>query len=330
MNINIQSEFDLIKHFFDNSSRPPRKDVVLAIGDDAAITQPNPNQRVVITTDTLVEGIHFFPNIDPADLAYKAVAVNISDLAAMGAEPAWMSLAITLPKIDTDWLERFSQSLFEILNHYNINLIGGDTTKGPLSLTLTAQGLLPLDKALCRHGAQKGDWVFVTGALGDSAAGLYLLKNQSQSLTDTQHYLIQRHLRPTPRVLMGQSLLSYASAAIDISDGLLADLSHILKRSQLGATLQLDKLPLSQALIDNFGLAQAEQFALSGGEDYELCFTVSDENYKRMQRFLSHIGTPYTCIGQIRESKTHSIHLERAGRVVHQQPIQQGYDHFKS
>lgn len=324
-------EFDIIRQYFNASRRAPRKDVALAIGDDCAITEIKANQRLAITTDTLVEGIHFLPTISPADLAYKALAVNLSDLAAMGAEPAWVSLALTLPKIDHVWLSEFSDSFFSVLDHYNIDLIGGDTTKGPLSITITAHGLLPRDKALCRHGAEKGDWIYVTGSLGDSAAGLQLLQTQRavQTRTAAEDYLIQRHLRPTPRVLLGQTIAPYASAAIDISDGLLADLSHILERSDVGASLKLESLPLSAPLCEVVGRQQAEMLALTGGEDYELCFTVADKNCNKLERALTHIGVDYVCIGQVRSKKIKNrIRLKRNGEKV-ELPIYSGFDHFR-
>ncbi len=330
------SEFNLIHQYFNASTRLPRKDVALAIGDDCAITEIKANQRLAVTTDTLVEGVHFFPDIAPADLAYKSVAVNLSDLAAMGAEPAWVSLALTLPEVDHAWLSEFSQSFFTILDHYNVDLIGGDTTKGPLSITITAHGLLPRDKALCRHAAEKGDWIYVSGCLGDSAAGLQLLRKQLQEksaeneLSAAESYLIQRHLRPTPRVLLGQTIAPYASAAIDISDGLLADLSHILQRSEVGASLKLEQLPLSAQLIEVVGREQAEQLALTGGEDYELCFTVPDRNCSKLERALTHIGVDYTCIGQIRSKKIkNSIRLKRFNEKV-PLPEEQGFDHFNT
>ncbi|TNH04874.1 thiamine-phosphate kinase [Testudinibacter sp. TR-2022] len=327
------SEFSIIRQYFNASTRTPRKDVALAIGDDCAITEIKANQRLAITTDTLVEGIHFFSDIDPADLAYKAVAVNLSDLAAMGAEPAWISLALTLPKVDHHWLATFSRRFFEILDHYNVDLIGGDTTKGPLSISITAHGLLPRDKALCRHGAEKGDWIYVTGSLGDSAAGLALLQqkrgqNSDTALSQAETYLIERHLRPVPRVLFGQSIAPYASAAIDISDGLLADLSHILQRSAVSASLKLDKLPLSPQLIAVFGAEKAEQFALAGGEDYELCFTVADKNCAKLERELTHIGVDYTCIGQIRSQNTNQMIRLKRGTEKVTPPDFQGFEHF--
>lgn len=337
-------EFDLIKRYFMASQRTPRKDVILAIGDDCAITEHRQNQRIAVTTDTMVENVHFLPSISPADLAYKAVATNLSDLAAMGAEPAWFSLALTLPEVDEQWLAEFSQQFFSVLDHYNVDLIGGDTTKGKMRvLTVTAQGIIPKGKALCRHSAKIGDWIYVSGTLGDSAAGLSLLlqdpsllQNNTQNKSAVnliENYLIQRHLRPTPRVLLGFELASamLANAAIDISDGFVADLTHILERSQCGAVIDLDKLPLSEQLVQYVGREQAEQLALKGGEDYELCFTVSDQNRAKLDRTLAHIGVPYTCVGQIRmihPNNKKRLIFQRNGQTVELEPIS-GFDHFK-
>ncbi|MEH8028577.1 thiamine-phosphate kinase [Gallibacterium anatis] len=319
-------EFDIIRRYFSASTRQPRRDVLLSVGDDCAITEIKPNRRLALTTDTLVEGTHFLPSISAADLAYKAVAVNLSDLAAMGAEPAWISLALTLPKIDEQWLSEFSQSLFQILDHYNVDLIGGDTTKGTLSLTITAHGLVAKDKILCRHTAKPGDWIYVSGTLGDSAAGLQLLLQQSKIENDDQRYLLQRHLRPTPRVLMGMELAGIANAAIDLSDGLISDLQHILERSQCGAVIELDKLPLSKSLLNQFSLEQAQKFALAGGEDYELCFTVAEAMRAKMEQTLRYLDVEYHCIGQIRANQQLQF-------TQYSQPIEvavtHGFDHFK-
>ncbi|AKA39460.1 thiamine-phosphate kinase [Yersinia ruckeri] len=292
-------EFDLIARYFDRF-RSNRRDVELGIGDDCALLTVGEKQLLAISTDTLVSGIHFLPDIDPADLGYKALAVNLSDLAAMGADPAWLSLALTLPEVNEPWLQAFSDSLFDQLNYYGMQLIGGDTTSGPLSLTLTIQGLIPVGRALTRAGARIGDWIYVSGTLGDSAAGLAILQNQLR-VEDTKERaeLINRHLRPQPRVLQGQALRDLANSAIDISDGLISDLQHILKASHCGARIELDALPYSDALKNNVEPEQALAWALSGGEDYELCFTVPEINRGALDVALSHAGAGYTCIGQI-------------------------------
>lgn len=328
-------EFDIIRRYFTGiSKRAPRKDVIIAVGDDCAVTQLQPNQRLAITTDTMVENTHFLPTISAADLAYKSVASNLSDLAAMGAEPAWISLALTLPKIDHPWLHEFSRSFFDILDYYNVDLIGGDTTKGALlTVTITAQGILSKGKALCRHSAKVGDWIYVSGSIGDSAGGLQLLQQEQRAVDFARDFLIRRHLRPIPRVLLGLelSISQLATAAVDISDGFVADLGHILNRSQCGAVINLDCLPLSSQLLSVFGRVQAERFALTGGEDYELCFTVPDQNVAKLERALTHLGVNYTCVGQVRAISPNNpkrIIFQRDGNVV-EFDGNAGYDHFQ-
>ncbi|QMV50686.1 thiamine-phosphate kinase [Ewingella americana] len=320
-------EFDLIARYF-NRYRTARRDVQLGIGDDCALLTVAEKQLLAVSTDTLVEGIHFLKTIDPADLGYKALAVNLSDLAAMGADPAWVSLALTLPEVNTEWLEAFSDSLFEQLNYYGMQLIGGDTTRGPLSMTLTIQGLIPVDRALTRGGASVGDWIFVTGSLGDSAAGLALLLEQLT--VDNAEYrdtLLQRHLRPTPRILQGQALRGLATSAIDISDGLISDLKHVLTASGCGARIDLDALPLSEALLGSVEGDQALKWALTGGEDYELCFTVPEINRGALDVALSHLGVDFTCVGQM-APLSEGITFLRSGEPV--ELDWQGFDHFSA
>lgn len=320
-------EFDLIARYF-NRYRTARRDVQLGIGDDCALLTVAEKQLLAVSTDTLVEGIHFLKTIDPADLGYKALAVNLSDLAAMGADPAWVSLALTLPEVNTEWLEAFSDSLFEQLNYYGMQLIGGDTTRGPLSMTLTIQGLIPVDRALTRGGASVGDWIFVTGSLGDSAAGLALLLEQL-SVDNVEHRdtLLQRHLRPTPRILQGQALRGLATSAIDISDGLISDLKHVLTASGCGARIDLDALPLSEALLGSVDSDQALKWALTGGEDYELCFTVPEINRGALDVALSHLGVDFTCVGQM-APLSEGITFLRSGEPV--ELDWQGFDHFSA
>ncbi|MEZ7719903.1 thiamine-phosphate kinase [Haemophilus paraphrohaemolyticus] len=317
-------EFDLIKRYFSRKSL--QNGVSLSVGDDCAITSIPSGYQLAITTDTLVEGTHFLPSISPADLAYKSVAVNLSDLAAMGATPTWMSLALTLPEIKEAWLAEFSQSLFAILDRYGVSLIGGDTTKGPLSITLTAQGFLPKNQGLFRHQAKVGDWIFVSGFLGDSAAGLDLLLQNRKIENESDRYFIQRHLHPTPRVELGLALRSFSCCALDISDGLLADLEHILERSQVGAEIYLENLPLSHHLCTQYEQTQAEKFALTGGEDYELCFTVSEEKREEMEQVLRSQGIKVTRIGQILPA-TSGLNLLKNGKKM-ALPTHIGFDHF--
>lgn len=318
-------EFDLIARYFDRF-KSVRRDVQLGIGDDCALLTVPEKQLLAISTDTLVSGIHFLADIDPADLGYKALAVNLSDLAAMGADPAWLSLALTLPEVNEEWLKAFSDSLFEQMNYYGMQLIGGDTTRGPLSMTLTIHGHIPVGRTLTRSGARIGDWIYVTGTLGDSAAGLAILQDRLQvSDRAAQQYLLARHLRPHPRVLQGQALRDLASSAIDISDGLISDLRHVLNASECGARIELDELPLSQTLTSNTDEDQALCWALTGGEDYELCFTVPEINRGALEVALSHLGADYTCIGQI-GPQSEGMKFYRDQQEV--ELPWSGYDHF--
>ncbi|QGY28240.1 thiamine-phosphate kinase [Pantoea cypripedii] len=318
-------EFELIARYF-NRVTSSRRDVEKGIGDDCALLNVPEKQTLAISTDTLVAGVHFLRDIHPADLGYKAVAVNLSDLAAMGADPAWLTLALTLPEVNESWLAAFSDSLFELLDYYDMQLIGGDTTRGPLSMTLGIHGLVPVGRALKRSGAKPGDWIFVTGTLGDSAAGLALLQHRHRLSDPAVHEaLIKRHLRPMPRVLQGQALRNLATSAIDVSDGLLADLGHILQASRVGARLNLDALPLSAALRDHFELPQVQRWALTGGEDYELCFTVPEVNRGALDVALGHLGVPYTCIGQIAPEADGLTLLENGKPVSFNH---KGFDHF--
>lgn len=318
-------EFELIARYF-NRVTSSRRDVEKGIGDDCALLNVPEKQTLAISTDTLVEGIHFLRDIHPADLGYKALAVNLSDLAAMGADPAWLTLALTLPDVDEAWLKAFSDSLFELLDYYDMQLIGGDTTRGPRSLTLGIHGLVPVGRALRRSGARPGDWIYVTGSLGDSAAGLALLQHRVRITDPVVHEaLIKRHLRPMPRILQGQALRNLASAAIDISDGLISDLGHILQASECGARVNLDALPLSVVLRDHFAPEQALRWALSGGEDYELCFTVPEINRGALDVALGRLGVPYTCIGQLAPESEGLVLLQNGQPTTFNL---KGFDHF--
>lgn len=321
----VCGEFGLIARYFDRVTGS-RRDVEKGIGDDCALLNVPDKKTLAISTDTLVEGVHFLPDIDPADLAYKALMSNLSDLAAMGAEPAWLTLAITLPEVDEHWLETFSNSLFEQLDYYNMQLIGGDTTRGSRSITLGVYGLIPAGLALKRHGAKLEDWICVTGTLGESAAGLALLQKRIHIVDPVVcKSLIKRHLRPVPRILQGQALRGLASAAIDISDGLVSDLGHVLQSSCCGARINLDALPLSTALAGNIERKQALKWALAGGEDYELCFTMPEINRGAMNVALDHLGVPYTIIGQIMAPSEGIAFLEHGKKV---KLTLKGFDHF--
>ncbi|OLQ92405.1 thiamine-phosphate kinase [Vibrio ponticus] len=322
----MSGEFNLIEKYF-VGRQTPRSDVVLAAGDDCALVSAPVGSLIAISTDTLVAGTHFLSSANPAWVAHKALASNISDLAAMGATPAWVSFALTMPEVDEAWLAPFCDSFFALADQYGIQLIGGDTTKGPLSLTLTVQGLIPHGKALQRSGAKPGDGVYVTGWLGDSQAGLDVVLEPAHLTKPHADELQKRHYLSTPRIQVGEALRGIASAAIDISDGVISDLGHILKRSGVGAQLQVEQLPLSPQLLAFVGSEQqAQQYALSSGEEYELCFTVPENQQQAMWHALSNIDCLVTRIGSINDSG--ELTLTQQGQQLAWQL--HGYDHFKT
>jgi thiamine-monophosphate kinase len=260
-------EFELISRYFDR--RQKADGVRVGIGDDGAVLKPSGDLDQVQVIDTLVSGVHFPVDTDPADIAYRAVAVNLSDVAAMGARPRWMTLALTIDEFNEQWLESFATGLFEAADTHDVALVGGDTTRGPtITVTVTVIADVESECALLRSGAEPGDSVFVTGTLGDAAAGLNLLQRGEKD-----GHLVARFLRPTPRISTGQALIRQASAAIDVSDGLAGDLAKLLKASGVGADVDIEKLPLSDALCSRFNTEDQQCFALTGGDDYELCFT---------------------------------------------------------
>lgn len=264
-------EFDLIRRFFDR--RLDAAGVAVGIGDDGAVLNPDAANQQVQVIDTLVEGVHFPEDTNPADIAYRAVAVNLSDIAAMGARPRWMTLALTMHDASEHWVEAFASGLFDAADTFGVALVGGDTTRGAtLVVTVSITGEVERGTSLLRRGARPGDAIFVTGTLGDAAAGLSLLQRG-----EPDSELVQRFLRPTPRIDIGTALVAKASAAIDISDGLVGDLSKLLTASGVGGEIHLDKLPLSDALRQCAPAAQQIQWATCGGDDYELCFTANED-----------------------------------------------------
>lgn len=291
----VLSEFDIIRRFFAPLS-PGRSDVLLGIGDDAAVLKVEPGQELVVSCDTLVAGVHFLENADAALIAYKALASNLSDLAAMGAEPRWFTLALTLPHAEENWLASFSQGLKTCADRFQIALVGGDTTRGPsLVVAITVMGTVPAGEAITRGGAKPGDFIFVTGTLGDAGHALHCLGGISPQNT----YFLERYYRPQPRVNVGVSLRNMASAMIDISDGFSADLAHLLEASGVGATIDPTRLPLSEQLTKSLPQEKAIQLALSAGDDYELCFTVPPIHRERLKTIFSKLDCRYTCVGQI-------------------------------
>jgi len=264
-------EFELIRRYFKRNK--DADDVVIGIGDDGAVLTPDTATQQIQVIDTLVEGVHFPPDTHPSDIAYRAVAVNLSDIAAMGGRPRWMTLALTLPAADEQWVESFAAGLFEAADEFDVVLVGGDTTSGPVAVvTVSITGDVRRGAALLRSGAEPGDAIYVTGTLGDAAAGLCLLQRG-----ESNDVLVQRFLRPTARLETGAALVGKATAAIDISDGLVGDLRKLLAASGVGGEIQIDRLPVSDALRLAGSKEQQYQWALCGGDDYELCFTAKED-----------------------------------------------------
>jgi len=317
------SEFSLIQNCFAaQAAASLRSDVRLGIGDDCAILVPRSDHDLLVSVDTLVAGVHFPESTSPYQIACRSLAVNLSDLAAMGAEPAWFTLALTLPEAGESWLSEFSRGLFNTANQHGIALVGGDTTRGPLSISIQVQGYAPAGQALRRDGARAGDLICVSGSLGDAGAGLALAL---QDNADGDNFLLQRFLSPAPRVATGLALREIASAVIDISDGLLADLGHILERSQVGATLQTNTIPLSSELRAAVGEKRALQLALSAGDDYELCFCVPAEKAVKLAAIAEQTGVPLSQIGVITAASGLRA-LDEQGQLM---PLTEtGYQHF--
>ncbi len=313
------NEFDLIRRYFAGQG-PQRDDVPLGIGDDAALLAAPAGQMLATTVDTLQAGVHFPLDTSADDIGHKALAVNLSDLAAMGATPAWVTLALSLPAVDEAWLAAFARGFFDLARQYDVQLVGGDTTRGPLSITVQAQGFVPQAEALTRAGAQVGDGVFVTGTLGDAGAGLAIVQGLLRAEDAVRDNLLARLNRPEPRIAAGLALRGVATAAIDVSDGLGQDLGHILSASGVGAELQVDGLPLSPALRAS-GVDSPWRLAASAGDDYELCVTLPPG----AERTLHDLGCPLTRIGRI-VTEPGLRWRDAEGRDV-DAPLR-GYDHF--
>ncbi|NVD35600.1 thiamine-phosphate kinase [Marinobacter lutaoensis] len=313
-------EFDLIRRYFDPVAREQgHPDLRLALGDDCAILRVPPGRDLVFSMDTLVEGVHF-PRAYPAErLAWRALAAAASDLAAMGADPVCFTLALTIPRSEERWLAAFAQGLSEAARSFGLALAGGDTTRGPLTVTLQVQGTVPQDQALRRDGAAVGDLIVVSGTLGDAAAALAYLDERSPS--EDARALLARYHRPVPRLALGQALRGIASAAIDVSDGLGADLQHLLSRSGVGACLDLSQLPLSPALRRCRG-PEASHLAWCGGDDYELCVTLPETGWHRLAPAVRAQLTP---IGRV-ESKP-GLRFQEG---TPEPDGSAGFDHFRS
>jgi len=290
------NEFGLIREYFNWPIKDPS--VTLGVGDDAALLSLEKGDQVVTTIDTLVEGVHFSASTPAKDIAHKSLAVNLSDIAAMGAKAKYFTLAITLPKINKSWLQEFSDSLRQLSGQYEVSLVGGDTTRGPLNITITLIGIVESSKALTRSGARPGDGIYVSGTIGD--AGFCLWKLSNGLIPSNQE--LKRLNCPIPRVELGLVLKNLASACIDVSDGLEQDLSHILKASSVGAIIEVEKIPISEALLDHIKDSNDWSIPLCGGDDYELCFTIPEGKEEALKIVSESCNVNITRIGIVSES----------------------------
>lgn len=311
----MPSEFALIDRYF----RRPTRHTVLGVGDDGAIVRPSPGMELVVSTDMLVSGTHFLPDTNPEDLGWKTLAVNVSDMAAMGAAPRWALLAAALPAATESWIEKFARGFFACADAFGVDVIGGDTTKGPRNFCVTIFGEVPQGQALLRSGARPGDEVWVSGWPGRAALGLAHLQGR-HLLPEPAGCLAALH-RPQPRVVLGLALRGIATSAIDVSDGLLADLGHILEESKVSAELRIPELPPPGIERDCF---------LSGGDDYELAFTAPPARHAEIDALAGRLGLALNCIGVIQPGET-GVPPRLTLLDADGQPIevgQRGYDHF--
>lgn len=321
----MRSEFELIRRHFVRPAPGTR----LSVGDDCALMTPSPGQELAVSTDVLVAERHFFGNTDPYRLGRKSAAVNLSDIAAMGARPRWATLGITLsPAQDEPWVEAFARGFHEELRAHGTDWVGGDTTAGPLAMiAVTLLGEVPPGQALLRSGARAGDDIWVSGTPGDAALGLRFLKESLPLSEEDRRYCLARLETPTPRVALGLALRGIAHAAIDVSDGLLADLGHILDASEVGACLELARIPRSMAMLRQQALPDWPLLVLSGGDDYELCFTAAPESAAAVQRAAAAADVPVARIGTVTD-KGDRILYDGDGRPMDM--AWQGFDHFRN
>jgi thiamine-monophosphate kinase len=320
-------EFDLINRYFRRGAAPhdAEQGVVLGIGDDAALLRVPEGSDLVAAVDTLVAGRHFPPATDAHSVGHRALAVNLSDMAAMGAMPAWATLALTMPSADAAWLQRFSDGLLDLAREHGVTLVGGDTTRGPLTVSVQILGSVPQGAALRRCGAKPGDVLAVSGTLGDSGAGLKFATSAPRGVDRAAvDALIRRFDYPTPRVQLGLAARHVASAAMDISDGLVGDLPKLAAASGLHAHVQVERLPLSAALCAAASETQAREWALAAGDDYELLFAVSPAMYPKLEAAARRLNLTLSIIGELSSGSGVSWSMQGAAYT----PASSGYDHF--
>ena len=317
-------EFELIERYFRQEAGA--LGVAMGIGDDCALLNVPDGQQLAVSMDTLVGGVHFPKNADPELIAERALRVNLSDLAAMGAEPLWFTLGLTLPKANAQWVKGFSQGLFRVANEYNIALVGGDTTRGNLSITIQVHGAVSPGRGLMRGNASVGDEIFVSGPVGNGAAALAVIKQELEVGKSAFSYFMDHYYRPQPKLKESQALVGVAESAIDISDGLVADLNHICEQSVVGAQIHLERIPLSEPVSKLVPFEKGIQWALSGGDDYQLCFTVPPSRMKQLEQLVDQKRLEAVHIGQI--TKGSGVACLYNGEEVLLN--MQGYQHFGS
>lgn len=321
----MPSEFELIKRYFTHAA--PR--TLLGVGDDAALIRPGRGQVLAVAADMLVGGRHFFVDADPESVGHKALAVNLSDMAAMGATPRWATLGIALPKVDTRWLAAFTRGFMALARNHGVDLIGGDTTRGPLNICVQIIGEVPARRALRRDGAQAGDDIWVSGTLGDAALAVAARNRRLQLKPAERAQALRRLDWPAPRIALGVALRGVARSAIDVSDGLVADLGHICERSKVAAVVAFERLPVSALLRRHLASPVAQAAALAGGDDYELCFTAAPAKRAAVERAAVRAGLRVTRIGRaIRapQGVCSVVVVDRDGLPL---PLaQKGFDHF--
>ena len=313
----MTSEFEIIERYFKKKMRQ----TALGIGDDAAMINVQKNYQLAISSDMLVENTHFLKNTNPSHLGWKSLAVNLSDIAAMGATPKWATLSISLPKINHAWLKKFSEGFFKCADKFGIDLIGGDTTKGSLSISITIMGEIKKNTSLLRSGAKINDDIWVTGQLGLAAMGLANLQGKLKLPPRIKIKCIRALETPSPKTSLSAYLPRYANSCIDISDGLMQDLRHILKASKVGATLLLNHIPCEKFIQ----ASKQYQFVLNGGDDYELLFTAAKKNRSHIKKIAKRTNTPVSVIGSITENQVLQI-LNEQGKSIKFNP--KGFDHF--
>ena len=317
------TESTIIENYFHQENIRSATNVIVGIGDDGAVIDVPKERQVVISVDTLVEGKNFPINTPPYDLGHKTLAVSLSDIAAMGANPHTALLALTIQKKEKIWLKEFAEGFFSLAGRYQVFLIGGDITQGPLCISVTATGLIPKNEMICRSGAKVGDLIYLTGTVGDAGLALTLL-NQHKKINS---FLLTRLNCPTPRIEAGLALRRIASAAIDVSDGVVADLEKITIMSQVGARIKVDHLPLSDSLKEQCCLKEAWKYALSSGDDYELCFTAPKEKSEQLKKIFSQLDYNCCCIGKIIQGNGVTV-LDSKNYPI--KIIKKGYEHFST